>query len=288
MLLDPRIVRVGVEVQGQLRVYADGWITATGTKFASALQNEVTVQIANLNRDVRHYLLTETSPYNENRTPKRLIVEAGRESIGTSEVFVGDITECVVSQPPDIVLTLKAKTKQASKGDIVALSSAQALEPLSGISARVAKQLDLTLLFEALEQQMRNFTFTGSSLALVKKLGEAAAVNAYVDDRLLVVKNWNQPLVGTSHVLSVDTGMIGIPEATEYGAKVKMLFDPRVKLGGRLQIRSAINPAMDGSYTIYKLDFELTTRDTPFYWTAHCTRDGWKNAKLVPEPKPSK
>ncbi len=66
--------------------------------------------------------------------------------------------------------------------------------------------------------------------------------------------------------------MIGIPEFTEQGIKVKFLLDNRTTLGGGIQIESKIYPATNGNYVIYKLGFEITNRDKPFYWIAEATR----------------
>ena len=145
---DPRILRIGIEVDGQLRVYDDLWMSATISKFANPLQNEAEVKIANLTRDARDFLLTETSPFNQLKKPRKLFIEAGRESIGAFALFQGDITEGTPSQPPDIILTLKAKTKQAAKG-IVLAQAYGAREQLSTIAKGVADALGLAMVFEA-------------------------------------------------------------------------------------------------------------------------------------------
>ena len=271
MALDPRIVRVGVEVGGQLQTYSELWVTAVGTKYANPLQNECTVKIANLARDVRDYLLTETSPFNANRTPKRLRVEAGRESTGVFLLFEGDITECAPSQAPDITLTLKAKTGQFSKGDIVAVSQG-AQTSLSAIAADAAARLGLDLQFDAPDRSIANYSFTGSALRNVAKLAEVGGVRAYVDDRTLVVQQHDAPRAGSPHVLSEATGMVGLPEPTEQGVRVKYLLDPQSRLGGELRIESVTNPAASGRYLIYKLGFEVATRDIPFYSIAEASR----------------
>lgn len=282
-MLDPRIIRFSVEVNGQLRVYEDAWIVASGTKYANALQNECSIAIANLSREVRHYLLTETSPFNRNRTPKRVVLEVGRQSIGTGRIFVGDIVSVTPSQPPDIILTIKAKTGAFLKGNVASMAMPTPMSDLSQVAGTVASTLGLDLVFEAQDRKVQNWSYTGGALQSTEKLGEATAVNAYVDDDRLVVKDYNAPLSGYSHVLSKDNGMIGIPEADEFGCKVKILMDPRVRLGSRLTLRSQMNPAMDGNYTIYKLGFDVATRDTQFYWTAFCMREGWRNAQLIPQ-----
>lgn len=273
--LDPRIVRIGIEVNGELRTYDGLWLSATGTKFANPLQNECEVKIANLAQDVRDYLLTETSPFNANKTPKRIILDAGRQSTGVFRLFEGDITECSPSQAPDVTLTIKAKTGQFSKGKIIAKSQA-AQTKLSRIAQDVADSLSLSLVFEAQDKSIANYSFTGAALKQVEKLSEAGNVNAYVDDKLLVVKDYNVPLKQVTHTLSAESGMIGLPETTEQGVKVKYLLDPKTQLGGELIVDSKINKAVSGPYVIYKLGFEITSRDVPFYWIAECKRKGAK------------
>lgn len=269
--LDPRLLRISVEVNGQLKSYEGLDMTASGTKYANANQNECEVKITNLDQATRDYLLTATSPFNPNKARKLLRVEAGRRSTGYSLVFQGDITNAVGAQPPDITLTLKAATGDYAKGDIVSRSQAGVV-PLHNIAARVAQDLDLSLTFQAGAKQISNYSYTGSAIKQVDQLGRLSRVNAYVDDSTLVVKDWNAPLAGRVREVNLDTGMIGIPEFTETGIKVKLLFDNQTVLGGALRVTSRLNPAANGLYTVAKLGFELASRDTPFYFIAEATR----------------
>lgn len=271
--LDPRVMRVGVEVGGaQIKWYDQQFaITASGTKYANPLQNECEVKITNVDKATRDYLLTETSPLNKNRTPKRLFVEAGRVSTGLAKVYEGDIVSAVGTQPPDIVVTLKAKTGDFQKGNVVSRSKSQT--NLSTIAQGVAADLGLQLDFQAKEKQISNYSHSGAALKQVDRLGTTGAVSAYINNGVLVVKDLNIPLKGRTRVLSLDTGMIGIPEFTEQGIKVKMLFDNQTDLGFGLDITSIMNPAANGLYSVYKLQFELASRDTPFYLIAEAVRN---------------
>jgi hypothetical protein len=269
--LDPRIIRIGIEVNGVLKTYDDLYVVASGTKFANATQNECEVKIANLDKATRDFLLTETSPFNKNRRRKLLRVEAGRRSTGTSLVYLGDITNATGSQPPDITLTLKSATGDYLKGDVVAKSAA-GMTPLRNIAQGVARDLGLSLVFEAQDKQIANYSFTGGALKQVNQLGVMGQVNAFVDDGKLIVKNYNAPLRGATRVLNLDTGLIGIPEFTEHGVKVRMLFDNQTRIGSGLDITSRLNPAVNGLYVVSKLGFELANRDTPFYLIAEATR----------------
>jgi hypothetical protein len=265
--IDPRIVRVGIEVEGRLKIYDGLAVVATGTKYANAVQNEVEVRIANMDRATRDYILTETSPLNLRRSPKRLIVEAGRQSYGTSQIIVGDIITSIPSQPPDIWITLRALTSNFQSGVVVSRSQG-AVSSVAQIAQQVAGDLGLSLDFRATDKNIANYAFNGGVLKQVSKLNEFGDYAAYVDDRTLVVKNKREPLADAVKVLNVDSGMIGVPEISVHGIRVKYLLDNVSRLGGELRVQSRINPTATGRYCIYKLGFEITSRDTPFYYIA--------------------
>lgn len=300
--LDRRIIRVGFEIRGQLKTYDGMAITASGTKFANANQNSCEIAIANMDAATRDYLLTECSPFNKNATPKRMFLDVGRESYGTFRLYEGDFTYATLGQKStvkeggekgkgdqdkgsdggavtmsgggaemDIWVNLKALTLDAKKGQVIARSG-MPQQKLSQLAAGVAKDLGIPLDFSATDKDISNYAFTGGNLKQVDKLGDAGAVSAYIDDGRLVIKDINLPLPGFLRVLDIDSGMIGKPEFTEQGCKVKFLIDPQTKLGGALEIRSKTIPAANGIYIIYKLSFEIASRDTPFYYLAECIR----------------
>jgi hypothetical protein len=143
---------------------------------------------------------------------------------------------------------------------------------LSQISKQVADDLGLALDFQATDKSIANYTYSGAALKQVDRLGEVGLVNAYVDDTVLIVKNANAPLNNRIKIVSLETGMIGIPEITELGVKVKFLLDNQTTLGGLLRVQSKMYPAANGDYVIYKLGFEIANRDVPFYWIAEAKR----------------
>jgi len=282
--LDPRVLRIGIEVDGKIKQYEGLQITATGTKYANPNQNECEVKITNITKATHDYLLSETSPFNLNRTPKKLIVYAGRVSTGEAIVFEGDITNAVGSQPPDITVSIKAKTGNFQKGNIVG-KNASPNSKLSSIAAGVAADLGLRLNFQATDKSIANYSHSGAALKQVDKLGTAGLVNAYINNGELVVKDMHVPLKNRARVLNIDTGMIGIPEFTEQGIKVKMLFDNQTDLGYGLEIKSIMNPAANGDYVVYKMSFELTNRDIPFYLVAEAMRRDGKVSAIPTNKK---
>ncbi len=270
--LDPRIISVSIEVNGRLKTYTSPMaITAYGTKYGNSLQNECTVTIDNIDKETQDYLLTETSPYNLNRTPKTVTVRAGRESYGTSVIYVGNVIKVIVSQPPDITVTLKCLTGNFYKGNVLSINQ-PASATLNQITNQIAYQLNLAPYFQATDKNVGNYQFGGGALNQVELLGQSGQVNAFIDDNTLIVKNAFIPLTGVLTILSSETGMIGIPEFTEQGIKVKFLLDNKTRLGGGLRIISTQYPAANGDYVIYKLGFQIASRDTPFYYIAEASR----------------
>jgi hypothetical protein len=270
-MLDLRRIRIGIEVNGRINYYEGLRVKASGTKYATPLQNDCTLTITGLKQETRDYLLTETSAFNANRTPKRLIVEVGRQSTGLFRLFLGDIESAEPSSPPDIDLTIKAKTQLAAAGKLVA-NSGGASSSLSSLAQAVAKDLDLTLDFQAKERNVANYNHTGAALKQVEKLQAAGGVSAYIDDDTLVVKDVAAPLNGRLRVLNMHSGMVGIPKPTEKGVKVTFLIDPETVIGGALRIDSKLNPAINGDYVINQLAFDAQSHDDPFFYTALATR----------------
>lgn len=269
--MDERIVSVGIQVGDTLRTYTGLAIKTTGTKYANPTQNECEVTITNLSKTVRDQILTEASPFVRTTIRKRLIVDAGRVSYGTSRLFLGDIVEVKPTQPPDIGLTLKAKTGNFNKGTMVSRTGGKS-SSLKTLASQVAASNGLTLDFQATDKQIANYSHTGSTDKEVDKLGLSGGVSTYVDDGKLVVADVNVPLNGSVRYLSKDSGMIGIPEITEYGIKVTMLYDNMTGLGTELDVTSVMYPTCNGKYVVYKLSWDLATRDTPFYLVAEAKR----------------
>lgn len=270
--LDPRLMEIGIEINGRMKLYnQDLSLYASGTKFGNSNQNECTVQLFNLDKATQDYLVSESSPWNQNKTPKRLVVKAGRVSYGLSTIFTGNIITAKPGQRPDIGTSIRALTSNFQKGSIVSRTQ-PGITPLSKIAAGIASDLGLPLNFQAQDRQIANYNFSGAVPKQVDRLSEMGNINAYVDEGSLVVKDNLAPLTGRTRILNVNTGLIGDPETTELGIRATFLLDNSTVLGGGLRLESVKSPALNGLYVIYKLSFDISSRDKPFYWIAEARR----------------
>jgi predicted outer membrane repeat protein len=269
--LDLRLLQVSFEVSGQLFSFDQNFgISAKGSKYANALMNECVVSIAGLDDKTRNYIISETSPFNRNRTAKTLTLRAGRVSTGLSLVYQGDITIATVAAPPEITLTLKCGTAHFMKGKIGSATGGSN-QKLSVIASRVASNLGLSLNNQATDKTIANYTHSGNALDEVVKLQDAGT-DAYVDDTQLVLKDAYLPLSGDILNLSINTGMLGVPNITEQGLKIEFFYNSGVKLGGAINVTSIVNPTCNGTYVIYKLNFALTSRGKEFQYMAECLK----------------
>ena len=268
---DLRRIRFGIEISGRINWYEGLRVRAGGAKFANAQQNECTLTVSGLSMSTRDHLLTETSPFNSNRTPKRLIIEVGRVSTALFRIFIGDIVSAEPSAPPDVDVIIKAKTQSAQAGNVVAIASGP-ISKLSAISQRVADEIGLGLDFQALDKNISNFSYTGAALKMVNLLQDSGGVRAFIDDETLIVKNYGSALAGRIRILGADTGMVGIPKATEKGLDVTFLIDSESLLGGMIRLDSKMNKSLNGDYVIDQLKFDVASHEDPFFYSATCSQ----------------
>lgn len=270
--MDDRILQVGVEVNGEFRIYEGGDMSVKINRSADGKQNTCDAVLTNLRPDIRNYLLTECSPWNPNPQKKLLTVLAGRASTGVERIFTGGISAASPSDLPDIRLTLKALTSDDIKYKFVARQSPPTIS-LSKLSRLVAEDYGLPLRFEATDKTIANYLYNGSAARQVNQLALAGDVDAFIDNNQLIVKDLGAANKGPARILSRHTQMIGSPLVDDKGVKVRMLFDPTVNVGDAVQIESDINPAANGQYVIYNIATSLATRAQDWYLDLSCNND---------------
>ena len=275
LAFDERIMRITLQVRGGKKSFEQPLsLKASGQLHGSPQANEASVVITNMSAQDRDYILSTYSIWRQGMAKGTCIIEAGRVSTGLAKVFQGVIVESSPGQPPDIGVGLKIL--EGFYGATTAMSvSAPAQASFQGIAAMVAKNLGLNLRFEATDRQVSNFSVSGSAKAQIEALAATGAQVFQDGDTLVVKSSPSIPLKGGQRVVSADSGMIGIPEMTELGVRVKMLWTPGIRLGQSIHVESKLNPAATGAYTVYDLAFDLATREEPWYWTASCTRQNF-------------
>lgn len=268
---DPRVIQIAIDIDGKTETFEGLYITAQGTRYGTDVSNECQVRIDNMTRANRDYILNHTSPYKQFSPNPRvnMTVKAGRKSYGPSLLYVGYVMKSTITQPPDIGIILQCLTGLDQTTNIISYGAGPQIS-LKSLSQKAAQDLGLTLNFQATDKTISNFNLSGTALLYVQKLAQTGNVDVTIDNQTLIVKDAAKPINAPIKQINQSTGMIGIPEITDSGIRVKFLLDNDTQLFQSVNITSVLNPAVNGIYQIFKLGFDIATRDTPFYYIADC------------------
>lgn len=271
---DPRVVRVGLQTSAKdFLFFEDLDIRVQGQKFANPTSSYCTVKISNLTRDQRNFILTTATPVTvkgKDRTPIFVTVDVGRKYNGAPSLFrlfEGTVYTSTVTPPPDIGITLRSLAQSEFTG-LIQSNSQGLITQLETIAKSIADQNGLMLKFKATPKQIANYTHDGAVTKQLQKLQEVGGVLAYIDGKTLVVTDQYGFNNDAGFVLKMETGMVGVPQATESGCIAQMLVAPNINIGDKISVQSKINPSVNGSdYNIRQIAFDIANRDTPFFYT---------------------
>jgi hypothetical protein len=266
-MIDQRLVRVGIEIDGVLHRYEGLRVKASGTKYTDPTQNDCTITVTGLKASTRDFILGACDPFKPNPKAPRVTLEVGRQSLGYFTLFIGDVTEAEITMPPDVDLIMKCKTNNQSNAKIISVSGGQRSN-LRQLAEQCAENNGLGLLFQALNKNSSNYQFIGSAAEQIRSLQRVGNVDCFVDDGQLIVKDAGAALKDRVRILGMNSGMVGIPKATDKGVQVQYLVDAESQLGGTLRLDSKFNKTLSGDYTITELKFDIDTHGDNFFYTA--------------------
>ncbi len=271
---DKRIIRVGIQIENDFQFFEGLDIRCVGQKVAGPESNICTIRISNLTRSQKNFILRTATPMvissNPQRAPILVTLDVGRESIEPFRLFEGTCWASDVTMPPDIGITLMSTTNNFAASFMDPINYG-ALAQLEDISLLIASQYGLTLNFTASPKQIANFNYTGGLQSALNKLALCGTVRVHLDNKILSVYDKGDTRGGvTPFVLNVQNSMVGIPEATQSGVRARMLIRPEPQIGGPITIQSQVNPSVNGDYYISTMNFNITSRDDPFWYDLFC------------------
>lgn len=268
--IDKRLIRLGIIIDDQISWYDKVPIEAKGMKYNTPFSGECDIMLLNIRRDARENILRNTDPRTPNRKRVSVILEVGRESYGTTTLFRGDVFRSEPTGKPDIGIRLICIVGAFNKNRLVT-RSANEITKLSNIAKWIADDCGYSLSFEIPDTNIKSYSFTGSAFSQLRQLERLAKANVFVEnDVLFVTPNQVERKGAVVRKLSANSGLLNAGR-TDFGMKCKMLYDPRDKVGGLIDLVSETNPSANGLYTIFKLAFHVSNRAQPFYLEAECS-----------------
>ena len=243
-------------------------------KSLGSFQNEATIGIYNLSKEDVNYL-NSFNPFNREyvNTKKLIRVYAGYRETGYGLIFQGDIWSAIPSGMPDTILNIKAKSNYSKSLEIIPINFYNI--STKAIATNIANMLNLSLQWKASKTKIINqFNYTGSKSKLIEKFNELDNIIMYCNDKNLIVIDKNEKKTNTKYAIEVNmnSGMIGEPEPNCFGVKVKTLLNPNVKCGDWINLKSNIQPYINGYYQVFSLENTGQARGNDFYSILDCKR----------------
>jgi hypothetical protein len=249
-------------------------------KDALAIQNTCSIDVFNLSQSLRASLLSQFTAWNKRQVDQgsakqnyiNVLIQAGYNDNGqntATTIFNGQV---VVASPfgsiPNQGVRLDCYSQQLSKMDWITepaptsgtfKSYVQWAGAQMGVSSVVCEtsydDTPITNPFAA--------THIVANLLVDIQSAYRPNVAAFIDNNVLYVKDVNK-IVSTAQIVTVSE-FIGTPMWTEWGVDFTTLFDPKIMLAGAATLKSVMNPSLNKTFVISSLEYDLTSREVPFY-----------------------
>lgn len=186
-------------------------------------------------------------------------------SVGYNElclVFKGDISKTVVERDGvDSILTFTCADGFKAYAD-------------SRITLTLPRGADDTAILKHLGATLKNITIGATEVPSKRKLPRGKVLNGdtrklldhvaknndadwSIQDEKLVFIPKGSVLNDKAFLLSQETGLVGLPEKTDNGLDLTCLLNPRLKIGGQVEVKSMYS-AFNGLYKIVKINHNGT------------------------------
>lgn len=252
------------------------------SKGALSIQNRATIEVINLSASLREQLLSQFTAYNQRKIVTGQVapnyvnvsIEAGYGSAAAnnlSVIFTGQVVICEPSSPPpNLGIKITCYSRQIDRTTFVT-TPAPAQTTFYGYVLYAAQQMGFgsNLVFNSTHGS-DPCTNPGRQIQIVSGLlldiqnMYRPDVAAFVDDNILYVMD-RDAVVNTANI-AVITEFIGPPPCwTEWGVTFQCLFNPSIRLAQAAQLTSLINPSVNGVYVVMEIEYDLCSREGPFY-----------------------
>lgn len=139
----------------------------------------------------------------------------------------------------------------------------------SGDVAKIHEQIAQKMGFQAenagVTTKLSNPYLPGSYRTQLQTLAEHAGINWVLDRGTSVITPPGQPRKGSGAQISAETGMVGYPAFNQAGIDITTIFNPALKIFGKIQVQSDLTPA-NGEWTIYNLSHDLESITPRGHW----------------------
>lgn len=236
-------------------------MTADLTGHTGETMATLQLRVFGLNQQMMNRL-TIIGPFIGLSRPKdTILVMAGDDESGMATVFKGNILTAWAdyASAPDVVLNLMGQVGVDIAMKPVPPRSYAGSTDVAAILEEIAKDAGLDFSNNGVSVKLSNPYFPGTAMAQIKSCVHAANINYEISlGRLSIWPRGGLASESEVELVSPSTGMVGYPTFSSRLMSVKMLFNSRIRQGGRLRVESSLHLA-EGEFNTYNFTHSLSS-----------------------------
>jgi hypothetical protein len=218
--------------------------------------------------------LTTIGPINTAFRNNKLLLAVGDDENGMHIMYSGTIGEAHgdFQGMPDVALNILGWAGLYDSVKPVGALSYVGTVDVATIMQELANTMGLTFENNGVQVQLSNPYFPGTALAQVRACARAADINYLIDRDTLAIwpRAGARATTGDLPLISPETGMRGYPMFSSKGITVVTEFNPDIKFGIPVKVRSSLDAA-NGIWNICELSHSLESEMPDGAWFTQFT-----------------
>lgn len=194
-------------------------------------------------------------------------VAAGDAVSGMSPVFEGTIYQgwADFQGMPETMFAVSAYAGLYQSVASAQPTSASGSVDCAKVMEGLAKQMGMTLENSGVSVMLSTPYFPGTPRMQVEECARAADIRWQIDRNVLAIWPKDGYRAGDAPLISPQTGMVGYPTFNSSGIVVTTLFNPALKFGGLVDVKSSLTPAC-GKWSVYSMSHDLESQTPDGNW----------------------
>lgn len=269
-MIKKRVCDITLETSSGFKTISGLDISFNIKKLMGGGMNEAKIEVSGLSTSDIHYLTTSISSMFKPQSRKPYVSLSAGYSDNYGTIFSGNAWYSVPSQRPNRTLTMTCYSggEQRLQGVSVSIRDATIHSAIDNI----AKQVSLDTNVQIPNVKIGNISYVGDVQGYFRLLEGFGDYQIYIDDNKIVAIE-GRTYKGTGvQVIDADSGLIGIPEPTDYGVNIKYRLNAYAQPGGILQLKSQLIPMVNGDYQILTVEHVGQSRGDSWYTLAECKK----------------
>ncbi|MDP4023711.1 hypothetical protein Q8W71_13830 [Methylobacterium sp. NEAU 140] len=187
-------------------------------------------------------------------------VFAGEDPNAMSMVFKGTILTAFMdgNSAPQVGFRINAAAGLFEAAKPAEPTSMKGSADAAQMMERQAKAMGLQFENSGIDTKLQNPYFWGAARHQAKCIAKAAGMEWIIDCDKLAIWKPGQPREGDTIEYAPGKGLVGYPTFNSKGVVLTTEFNPTLKYGSKIKVKSDITPAC-GEWVVYRLEYDLAS-----------------------------